>query len=225
LIGRNLLRSANGFNITTEDILQTGFHMSSAFGPAAYATINTNDISTNIISFHNIIGSNIADKIFVNDYIEYTATNNVKVYSEVTSVDYVNNEITIQDNVFVLFANVATGYANASSDVINISTVTGQYDGKFDNPTPANSIIFVGDTVSLNGGPFYTVQQVFSNGNIQVNNSSFGPIDNAYITVNKSANTQDVIIYGVIGEYTFPQILTENGYILLTQEGNNLLAG
>jgi hypothetical protein len=227
MIGRNLLKSANGFTITTEDVLQKGYHMGTAFGPSTYATIDSQggEISTNIIHFHNMIGSNIADKIFVNDYIEYTATNNVKVYSEVTNVDYTNNQITIQDNVFVLFANVATGYANASSNVINISTVTGQYDGNFSNPTPANNIIFVGDTVSLNGGPFYTVQQVFSNGNIRVANNSFGPINNAYITVNKSANTQDVIIYGVIGEYTFPQLLTENGYILNSESGNILLAG
>ena len=71
--------------------------------------------------------------------------------------------------------------------MINITSVTGQYDGNFTTLTPANSIIFVGDTVSLNGGPYYTVQQVFSNGNIQVANNSFGPINNALITVNKSA--------------------------------------
>jgi hypothetical protein len=127
--------------------------------------------------------------------------------------------------VFVVFANVATGSANASSNVINIETVTGQYDGNFLNRTPANNIIFVGDTVSLNGGPYYEVTEVFANGNIFVANNTFGPIDNAFITVNKTANTDTCIVYGVIGPYEYPELLTEDGLILLTESGKIILVG
>jgi hypothetical protein len=77
----------------------------------------------------------------------------------------------------------------------------------------------------LNDSPYYTVTKLFSNGNISVANSSIGPINNARITVNKSANTQDVMIYGVVGEYVFPDLLTENGYILITESGITILAG
>jgi hypothetical protein len=229
LRGRNLLRSANGFTMETQTSYQDGFPMDAFAGPSAQARIEANteqgQISTNIIRFVNTISANIGNTIFANDIIEFTATNNLRAYSIITEVDGANNQVTMQDNVFVVFANVATGSANASSNVINIQTVTGQYDGKFLNRTPANNIIFVGDTVSLNGGPYYEVTQVFANGNIFVANNTFGPIDNAFITVNKTANTETCIVYGVIGPYEYPELLTEDGLILLTESGKIILVG
>jgi hypothetical protein len=229
LRGRYLLNSANGFNMQTSNTFQVGFHMDTFAGPSALGRIeidtNTDQISTNIIRFVNTVTANIGNTVFANDVIEFTANNNLRAYSTITEVDWANNQVYTQDNVFVLFANVAIGSAEASSNVINITSVTGQYDGNFVDPTPANSIIFVNDSVSLNGGPYYTVQQVFSNGNILVANSSFGPIENAYITVNKSANTDAVIVYGVIVPYVYPELLTEDGKILLTESGFTILAG
>lgn len=229
LKGRYLLRSANAFSMNTESYFQEGYHMNTFAGPSALARIEANtfsgQISTNIIRFVNTISANIGNTIFANDIIEFTATNNLRAYSTITNVDWANNRVIIQDNVFVIFANVATGSANASSNVINIKTVTGQYDGNFLNKTPSNNIIFVGDTVSLNGGPYYSVTQVFANGNIFVANNTFGPIDNAFITVNKSANTDTALVYGVIGPYEYPELLTENGYILITESGITILTG
>jgi hypothetical protein len=66
---------------------------------------------------------------------------------------------------------------------------------------------------------------VFSNGNIRVANSSFGPINNALITVNKTANTDYVMVYGVIGQYEYPELLTESGLILTTESSSYILAG
>jgi hypothetical protein len=226
---RNLLRSSNSFSMNADSSFQVGYHMDTFAGPSALGRIEANtqsgQISTNIIRFVNTVSSNIGNTVFANDVVEFTANNNLRAYSVITEVDYANNQIRMEDNVFVIFANVAVGSANASSNVINIQSVTGQFDGKFTDKTPANNIIFVGDSVSLNGGPYYTVQQVFSNGNIFVANSSFGPINNALITVNKSANTADVMVYGVIGQYEYPELLTENGYILITESGFTILAG
>lgn len=226
---RNLLRSSNTFSMNTDSSFQVGYHMDTFAGPSALGRIEANtqagQISTNIIRFVNTVAANIGNTIFANDVVEFTANNNLRAYSVITEVDYANNQITMEDNVFVIFANVAIGSANASSNVINIVSVTGQYDGKFTDKTPANNIIFVGDSVSLNGGPYYTVQQVFSNGNIRVANSSFGPINNALITVNKSANTDYVMVYGVIGQYEYPQLLTESGLILTTESSSYILAG
>lgn len=229
LRGRDLLRSANGFTMVTQTSYQEGYHMDTFAGPSAIARIEANtqqgQISTNIIRFVNTITANIGNTIFANDIIEFTATNNLRAYSTITNVDWANTQVTIQDNVFVVFANVATGSANASSNVINIQTVTGQYDGNFLNKTPANNIIFAGDRVSLNGGPYYTVTQVFANGNLYLANNSFGPVNNALITVDKSANTETCLVYGVIGQYEYPELLTENGYILITESGITILAG
>jgi len=229
LRGRYLLKSSNSFIMKTDTFFQTGKPLYYVAGPAAYAVLSANtnstSLSNNIIRITNDIAGNIAQTIFANDIVEFTATNNIRAYSTITNVDYANNQLVIVDSVFVLFPNVAFGGANASSNVINITSVTGQYDGNFDNLTPANSIISVGDSVSLNNSPYYRVTKLFSNGNISVANSSIGPINNARITVNKSANTQDVMIYGVVGEYVFPDLLTENGYILITESGITILAG
>ena len=229
LIGRNLLRSSNSFNLGTETGHQKGYTLEYVAGGAAYLTLEVNTatdiISTNIIKVNNVISGNIGNTIFANDYIKFDSSNNVKVYSLITDVDYVNNELTIDDNVFLTFANVGFGYANASSNVINITSVTGQYDGNFDRPTPANNIIYAGDSVSLNGGPYYTVTRVFANGNISVANSSFGPSGNSRITVNKNANTQTAFIYGQVFVYDYPLLATEAGNEITTEQGTYLIIG
>jgi hypothetical protein len=211
---------------------QTGYHLHSVAGYAAYATLAVDtsgtDISTNIIKLNNVIASNIGNTIPVGNTIYFEATNNVKVYSTITNVDYLNNQLTISDNVFLTFANVAFGYSNASSNVINITSVTGQYDGNFgslQNMTPANNIIYVGDTVSLNGGPYYKVTNVYANGNISVNNSSFGPTGNSLITVNKNANTQSVMLYGLVKLYDYPELATEFGDLILDEQRRYLRIG
>jgi len=229
LIGRNLLRSSNSFNLGTETGHQKGYTLEYVAGGAAYLTLEVNTatdiISTNIIKVNNVISGNIGNTIFANDYIKFDSSNNVKVYSLITDVDHVNNKLTIDDNVFLTFANVGFGYANASSNVINITSVTGQYDGSFDRKTPANNIIYAGDSVSLNGGPYYTVTRVFANGNISVANSSFGPSGNSRITVNKNANTQTAFIYGQVFVYDYPLLATETGNEITTEQGTYLIIG
>jgi hypothetical protein len=129
------------------------------------------------------------------------------------------------DNVFLTFANVAFATVNASSNIINITTLTGQFDGNFGtftNITRSNNIIFVGDSVSLNnGGTYYAVTKVFANGNFSINNSSLGPIANTRITVNKNANTQSVMIFGDVSYYN-PGLITENGYLVIGENGDYL---
>lgn len=230
MIGRNLLKSANSFNLSSEDALQIGYPLSYVAGSAAYATLSVNSssttISNNIIKLTNVISGNIGNTIFANDIIEFSATNNIRAYSTITNVDWSNNQIYMADNVFLTFANVAFASVNATSNIINITTLTGQYDGKFRELTPANSIFFVGDSISLNnGGTFYTVTKIFANGNFSISNNSLGPITNTRITVNKNANTQSVMIYGDVGLYDTPQLVTENGESLMTENDLFILIG
>jgi hypothetical protein len=230
LIGRNLLKAANSFIFTSSEAFQNGYPLSYAAGSAAYATLSvistSSTISNNIIKLTNVIAGNIGNTIFANDFIEFTATNNIRAYSTITNVDWSNNQIYMQDNVFLTFANVAFASISSSSNVININTLTGQYNGNFRDLTPANNIFFVGDTISLNnGGTFYTITKRFANGNFSINNSSLGPIANTRITVNKNANTQSVMIYGEIGQYDTPQLVTENGESLMTENDLFILIG
>jgi hypothetical protein len=66
---------------------------------------------------------------------------------------------------------------------------------------------------------------LFANGNFSINNSAVGPLDNVYITLNKNANTQSVMIYGDVGLYPYPELTTELGASLLTEAGGYLLIG
>jgi len=230
LIGRNLLKAVNSFIFTSDNAFQNGYPLSYLAGTAAYATLSvvatSSTISNNIIKLTNVIAGNIGNTIFANDFIEFTATNNIRAYSTITNVDWSNNQIYMQDNVFLTFANVAFASIGSSSNVININTLTGQYDGNFRELANSNSIFFVGDTISLNnGGTFYTITKRFANGNFSINNSSLGPIANTRITVNKNANTQSVIIYGDVGLYNTPELITEDGYSLLTESGLFILIG
>ena len=230
MIGRNLLKSANSFNMTSEDALQIGYPLSYVAGSAAYATLSvvpsSSTISNNIIKLTNVISGNIGNTILANDIIEFSATNNIRAYSTITNVDWANNQLYMEDNVFLTFANVAFASVNATSNIININTLTGQYDGNFRQLANSNSIFFVGDTISLNnGGTFYTITKRFANGNFSINDSSLGPIANTRITVNKNANTQSVIIYGDVGLYDTPQLVTENEESLMTENDLFILIG
>jgi len=230
LIGRNIIETANSFVFGSEDLLQVGYPLSYVAGSAAYATLlvdtGSSTISNNIIKLTNVIAGNIGNTIFANDIIEFSATNNTRAYSTITNVDWSNNQIYMRDNVFLTFANVALASINPSSNVININTLTGQYDGNFRQLANSNSIFFVGDTISLNnGGTFYTITKRFANGNFSINDSSLGPIANTRITVNKNANTQSVIIYGDVGLYDTPQLVTENEESLMTENDLFILIG
>jgi hypothetical protein len=196
LIGRNLINTSNNINMTITDDFQSGVPLEYVAGSAAYATLavdkTTNNISNNIIKFTNVISGNIGNTIFANDVIEFTATNNIRAYSTITRVDWSNNQVYMRDNVYLTFANVAYGYVSANSNVINITTLTGQYDGNFgtlEPLTPANSFINVGDTVSFNSNTtFYTVTKFFANGNFSIN----GAVTPGAIT--PSVNTAAVVV-------------------------------
>jgi hypothetical protein len=229
LRGRVLLKTGEKINLTSTDNFQQGNTLASVAGAGAFATLNVSTssttISNNMIKLTGVISGNIGNTIFANDWIEFTSTNNTNAYSVITSVDWQSNTIYMADNVFLTFANVAFATVNASSNIINITTMTGQFDGNFGtftNITRSNNIIFVGDSVSLNnGGTYYAVTKVFANGNFSINNSSLGPIANTRITVNKNANTQSVIIYGDVLYYN-PGLVTENGYLVIGENGDYL---
>ena len=230
LIGRNIIETDNSFTFGSEDALQIGYPLSYVAGAAAYASLmvdtGSSTISNNIIKLTNVIAGNIGNTIFANDIIEFSATNNIRAYSTITNVDWANNQLYMQDNVFLTFANVALASVNATSNIININTLTGQYNGNFKELANSNTIFFVGDTISLNnGGTFYTITKRFANGNFSINDNTLGPIANTRITVNKNANTQSVIIYGDVGLYDTPQLVTENEESLMTENDSFILIG
>ena len=87
------------------------------------------------------------------------------IYSEILSANTSANTITLKDNVWLTFANVAYVTANASSNVIHISSLTGQYDiinnGKYTNTVyPLMDIVRIGDNIIVANNMYKTVSSV-----------------------------------------------------------------
>jgi hypothetical protein len=144
-------------------------------------TTSTSSESNNIIKLTGFVSGNIGNTIFANDWIKFSATNNINAYSVITNVDWQSNTIYMTDNVFLTFANVAYVSVAANSNVINITGMTGQYDGNFINKTSSNNIISVGDRVSFNGQPYVTVTRVFANGNFSIDGFANPKLDHANV--------------------------------------------
>jgi hypothetical protein len=138
---------------------------------------------------------------------------------------YNNIPITIaKDNVWTTFANVARVTANAGSNVINISSLTGSYNlingGVYSNVAyPLKDIIQVGDSVLVrsdaNTSNSKTVTQVdYANNLVIVSSNYTSNVSgaNSYISVNRTytSNTGSFVrILGPLGLNYIPYLSTE----------------
>ena len=123
---------------------------------------------------------------------------------------------------------------NAGSNTININTYTGQYDlinnGNYTNlNNKLQDIVFVGDTISVNN-EIKVVQSVGNNSLVLTTNMTDDA--NTYLSVQRNfiANTSllydQIKIYGFVGQpYNNPELMTEDGIIITTEDGKILIVG
>jgi hypothetical protein len=240
VIGRYAIKSNNQFFSTAENALDTGLSLYHYTGTAAANATMTSTFSqyaNNIVTFNNLSGANIATFIFSNSVVYLAPTNGPAITSSVNSIDYANNQITLTSNTWLTFGNVAYAYANAATNIINITQLTGNYNiinnGVYSNTAyPLYDIVFAGDRVQL-GSNVYTVTGVnYTLGQIGITPSTVGATENTLLSVartygaggtNQTAN--QVIIYGPVGLGYIPSITTESGDILTDEQGNLLLLG
>ena len=240
VFGRIAMTSNNHMNFIMEDALFTGEPISYYTNQAVTAQLISGTFaspSNNIISFTNLLGANLAN-IFVANVssvvFSYGSGNTDVVKSLVTSVD--GNNITIQDNVWTYFANVATGNARAGNNqVINISTLTGNYDivnnGQYSNTQlKIADVIRVGDNLYVNGSS-QTVTSVALSANVANSVVTLsGPLAsgaNGVISIGRTITSlyNNVQIFGPVGTQYYLELTTESGDILITEDGNTLLIG
>ena len=92
---------------------------------------------------------------------------------------------------------------------------------------PIKDIVFAGDTIKIANNTNKTVGSVdYINSKIYLTSNLSNNAD-SYLSVNRtlSANDASVIIYGPIGlEYT-PELTTENGLTLTTEDGKIIILG
>lgn len=237
VIGRYAMRSnTHQFETHITESLYNGIPLDHYTGYTASGIEMISDfdnMSNNIITFKDLAGANIADFIFANSsLIQITSSMGPNVRSEVLSVDGTSNTISIRDNVWLTFANVAIATANANSNVINIISVTNSYDiingGNYSNTMyPMMDIVYAGDNIKIANNSDKTVESVdYIGGRIYLT-SNLSSNANSYLSVNRTLDVVDggVIIYGPVGlEYT-PELTTEDGLSLTTEDGKIIILG
>jgi hypothetical protein len=242
VLGRIAMASNNDMNFIVQDALFTGKLFSYYTNTGTTAKISagsSSNPSNNIITFTNLLGANLANIFVANtSYISfyYGAGYNDTVKSLVTKINSSSNSITIQDNVWTYFANVATGKAQAGNNyIINISTLTDSYNvvnnGQYSNTQyPMTDVIRVGDTLTVNGVA-QTVTSVSYSSNVA--NSVVvlsGPLTsgaNGLISIGRGMTSlyNNIQVFGPVGTQYYLQLITQNGNTLITEDGNTLLIG
>ena len=236
VIGRYALKSSVDLNYHPQDAVTQGLTLSNYTGyPSSNAVMSADftNKSTNIVQFGDLAGADISTFIFPYfSYLRITPTNGPYVYSRVIAVDSVAKTATLDSSVWLTFSNVATVTANSGSNTINITSVTGAYDiinnGNYSNTAyPMKDIVFAGDKVLVDNNTSKVVSSVdYINGKIYLT-SNLSASANSLLSVNRTTTSLDgsVRIFGPLGSQYIPQLITEDGNTVTTEDGRILLLG
>jgi len=241
VLGRYAIKANSNYYFHSVDAARVGYPLSYHTGYVGSSiVINTNFINqtNNIIKFNNLAGANIATFIFPansssqnSSIIEIQTPHGPNVSAQVVSVDYVANTVSLRDNVWLTFANVATAVSTLGSNTINIVSLTGEYDlfnnGRYSNTKyPMMDIVYAGDTIKL-GGNTRTVSSVDYINNIITLSSNFPETENTYLSVNRTytADASQVRIFGPLGTQYIPELATEDGRSLTTENDIIIVLG
>jgi hypothetical protein len=234
VLGRYTIESEANTDFSTSTGFHAGFPLAYYTGAPSFATMvaNTDYPSTNTVSFTFLYGANLQQILAVGNELLMTTANGFAIQSEIESVDVSSNTVTLVDHSWLSFANVAYVTANAGSNRINISSLTGSYDivnnGTYSNPTqPLRDIVFTGDTVVISNNSVRTVSNVDYQNNVVYLTSNLSAYANSgsLMTVNRTFVTSNVYDFGAVGVQYFPVITTEDGNIIITENGLEILLG
>jgi hypothetical protein len=175
--------------------------------------------------------ANLQNIVLPNSSLSITLTNGFQIFSEVAEI-YSNgaNNVVLKDNVWLTYANVASVTANAGGNVINITSLTGSYNivngGAYSNTQyPLKDIVFAGDKILVANNTEKTVQSVDWEDGIIILTSNLANVVNSLMSVQRTVNTTDVIIYGPVGLQYSPELITQDGDTIATQDNNIITLG
>jgi hypothetical protein len=191
--------------------------------------------SNNIIKFTNLSGANLEQILKTGNRISFTYNGfGPNVYSEIVSVSKTSNTAVIKDNVYLRFANVAYANLISSSGKITIPSLTGSYDlinnGEYVyRLTKVRDIFCVGDVLRANSGANSysgTVTYVsYSNNVLFVTPSPSFTANLALVSSGRDIKSDDVFIYNSLGTVFYPELTTETGDTIITEDGRRLILG
>jgi hypothetical protein len=197
--GRYVLKSNSASNLHKHNALDLG-HTLSYYTNDITSNVNiigdfTNK-SNNILKFDNLNGVNLNS--FVTTTNSFITVETTKIgqglEAEIISVNSVANTITISNNIWLTFANVATITGNSGSNVINITSITNSYNiinnGIFSNTAyPLMDIVYEGDKVLVANNSSKTVDYVDYTGGTIYLTSNLSANANSYLSVNRTITT------------------------------------
>lgn len=232
LIGRNSLKANTEFAHEISQALSTGhtlqYHTGYAGSNASMSTDFTT-WATNELVFENLAGADMAGFVNVGTVIEIQPENGYSVKSTVK--DFVNSDtVLLDDYVILTYANVAYATAEAGSNTINITSVTNAYDiinnGNYSNTAyPLKDIVYAGDKVLVDNNTSKIVSSVdYENGVIYLT-TNLSANANSFLSVNRTLDTRNVRIFGLSGIQYVPQLATEDGQIITTEDDRIILLG
>jgi hypothetical protein len=241
VFGRFRLNSANTVQYVLQSSLSQGhtlYYYTNNASSNAFMGTTFDKRSTNTIKFYNIgANTNIANFIFANSFVRITPTYGPNVYSKVLSVNPFANTITVEDSTFLTYQKVARVKSTAYTNTINILSLTGAYDiingGAYSNTRyPLKDIVYVGDKVNIpnNGTKLITgvdyVNGVITTSDVMTANANgLMTVIRNYVAGGSSGTADQIIFYGPVGTQYFPELTTEDGRTITTEDGNYILLG
>jgi hypothetical protein len=235
LLGRYALIDSINSDMSSLNAFYSGYPLSHYTGSTSSGALivgNFVNKSNNIVEITNIGNDvDIAEFIFANSStIQITDNTGINVKSKVVSVNSISNTVTLEANTWLTYSNVAYITANSGSNVINITSLTNSYNivnnGNYSNTMyPLKDIVIVGDRISIENNDIKTVTSVnYLNSFITVD-TNFANNSISTLTVNRTIQSTDVIIYGPVGTVYIPQLMTEDNFLITTEDDKILILG
>ncbi|MEI8286127.1 MAG: hypothetical protein WCG15_02380, partial [Actinomycetes bacterium] len=236
VFGKYRMSSANTVQYVIQSSLSQGhtlLYYTNNASSNAYMGTTFDKHSTNSIRLFNIgANTNIANFVFANSFVSITPSYGPSIYSKIVSVNRFANTITLEDSTFLTYQKVAVAKANAYTNTINILSLTGAYDiinsGVYSNTRyPLKDIVYAGDKVIIpNNGTKLVTSVDYVNGIITTSDIMTANANGLMTVIRNFVSTADqIIFYGPVGTQYFPELTTEDGRTITTEDGNSILLG
>jgi hypothetical protein len=192
---------------------------------------NFTNTSNNIVKFNSLAAANLANIVLSNSTLVMTTSYGYVIKSEVANVVFGSaNTVTLKDNVWLSYANVAYVEANSGSNVINITILTDTYDiinnGNYTDPNnPLADILHVGDKVLIANNTEKTITTIDYEAGVVHVDTNFANNSISFMSVKRTFSTTNVLIFGPLGTQYYPEIIDEYGNTITTQNGQLILLG
>jgi len=230
VVGVFAMKANNSVDPDIQNALDVGYyleHYTGANSSGCNMVTSFTNKSNNVLNFTNLSGANLANIIFANSTtITVTPPQGPTVHGLAIAVDSTNNTVTLDSNTWLTFGNVANITANAGSNTINITSLTGSYNvinmGDYSNTAyPLMDIVYVGDLVLIGNNTQQVVTNIdYVGGIITVaNNWASNSISQMSVSHTMTAYDSQIKLYGPVGTQYFPELTTETGDTLTTESG------